>query len=100
MTDTKPAPPTLEQLQQLISRGPFNQWLNFTFIQADEAGIEIKATWRENGWSTRIVATPMAASSQQSSMWLRTMRSRRNWAGRYRRSTSASITTRQQCPVT
>ncbi|RPJ46648.1 MAG: phenylacetic acid degradation protein, partial [Betaproteobacteria bacterium] len=47
MTDTKPAPPTLEQLQQLISRGPFNQWLNFTFIQADEAGIEIKATWRE-----------------------------------------------------
>ena len=43
----KPTPPSLEQLQKLITRGPFNQWLNFTFIQADESGIEVKAGWRE-----------------------------------------------------
>ncbi len=39
--------PTLEQLQALISRGPFNRWLNFTFIKAGDDGIEVKATWRE-----------------------------------------------------
>ncbi len=44
MTDTKP---TLEQLQALISRGPFNQWLNFAFAKADDDGIEITAKWRE-----------------------------------------------------
>lgn len=38
---------TVEKLQQLITRGPFNQWLNFTVLKADDAGIEIKATWRE-----------------------------------------------------
>ena len=38
---------TLEKLQQLITRGPFNQWLNFTILKMDEAGIELKATWRE-----------------------------------------------------
>lgn len=39
--------PTLEQLQALISRGPFNQWLSFTFVRADDEGIEVKAAWRE-----------------------------------------------------
>lgn len=38
---------TVEKLQQLITRGPFNQWLNFTVLKADDAGIELKATWRE-----------------------------------------------------
>jgi uncharacterized protein (TIGR00369 family) len=38
---------TIEKLQQLISRGPFNQWLNFTVIRSDDAGIEVKAGWRE-----------------------------------------------------
>ncbi len=38
---------TLEKLQQLITRGPFNQWLNFTVLEMDAAGIEIKAAWRE-----------------------------------------------------
>lgn len=38
---------TLEKLQHLITRGPFNQWLNFTVLKADDAGIELKATWRE-----------------------------------------------------
>ena len=39
--------PTLEQLQALTSRGPFNQWLSFTFVKADDDGIEVKAAWRE-----------------------------------------------------
>lgn len=38
---------TVEKLQQLITRGPFNQWLNFTVLKADDAGIELKAAWRE-----------------------------------------------------
>jgi uncharacterized protein (TIGR00369 family) len=45
MNDTKP---TLEQLQALITRGPFNRWLDFTFLKSDEAGIELKAAWRED----------------------------------------------------
>lgn len=38
---------TIEKLQQIISRGPFNQWLNFTILKIDDAGIEINAAWRE-----------------------------------------------------
>lgn len=38
---------TIEKLQQLISRGPFNQWLNFTILKMDGQGIELKAAWRE-----------------------------------------------------
>jgi len=37
----------IEKLQQLISRGPFNKWLNFTVIKAGEDGVEIRAAWRE-----------------------------------------------------
>ena len=38
---------TIEALQQLITRGPFNRWLNFTILKVDAAGIELKAAWRE-----------------------------------------------------
>ena len=38
---------TLEQLQQLITRGPFNRWLNFTILKTDAGGVEIQAAWRE-----------------------------------------------------
>src|ERR1700752_3770125 len=38
---------TLEQLQQLATRGPFNQWLNFTVLKAGDEGMEMKAAWRE-----------------------------------------------------
>jgi uncharacterized protein (TIGR00369 family) len=37
----------VEKLQQLIMRGPFNRWLNFTVLKAGEDGVEIKAVWRE-----------------------------------------------------
>ena len=37
----------IEKLQQLITRGPFNQWLNFTVVNAGDDGIEIKAAWRD-----------------------------------------------------
>ena len=36
-----------EKLQQLISRGPFNKWLNITVLKAGEDGVEIKAAWRD-----------------------------------------------------
>jgi uncharacterized protein (TIGR00369 family) len=37
----------VEKLQELISRGPFNKWLNFTVLEAGAEGVELKATWRE-----------------------------------------------------
>ena len=36
-----------DKLQQLITRGPFNQWLNFTIVKSDADGLELKAAWRE-----------------------------------------------------
>jgi len=37
----------VEKLQELISRGPFNKWLNLTVLKSDADGVEIKAAWRE-----------------------------------------------------
>ena len=37
----------IEKLQQLISHGPFNKWLNFTVLKIDEDGIEVRAAWRD-----------------------------------------------------
>lgn len=38
---------TLEQLQERITRGPFNHWLNFTVTKVGDDGIEVKSAWRE-----------------------------------------------------
>ena len=38
---------SVEKLQQLITRGPFNRWLGFTVLKIDDDGIEVKAAWRE-----------------------------------------------------
>ena len=38
---------SVEKLQQLITRGAFNQWLDFTVVKSDADGLEIRATWRE-----------------------------------------------------
>ena len=38
----------IEKLQELITRGPFNRWLNFTVLKVDAEGIEVKAGWRED----------------------------------------------------
>ena len=37
----------MEKLQELITRGPFNRWLNFTVLKSDGDCIEVKAKWRE-----------------------------------------------------
>ena len=37
----------IEKLQELITRGPFNRWLNFTVLKMDSEGIEVRAAWRE-----------------------------------------------------
>jgi uncharacterized protein (TIGR00369 family) len=37
----------VEKLQELITRGPFNKWLNFTVLKAGADGVELKAAWRE-----------------------------------------------------
>jgi uncharacterized protein (TIGR00369 family) len=40
-------PISVEKLQELISRGPFNKWLNFTVLKSGADGVEIRAAWRE-----------------------------------------------------
>jgi uncharacterized protein (TIGR00369 family) len=37
----------IEKLQELITRGPFNRWLNFTVMKAGNDGVQLKASWRE-----------------------------------------------------
>jgi len=38
---------TVEQVQALITRAPFHQWLGLTVIAVGDDTIEIKAKWRE-----------------------------------------------------
>jgi len=45
MTDTKQM--TLEEVEQLLRRGPFHQWLGVKVLKVEADGIELKATWRE-----------------------------------------------------
>ena len=47
MTSPSPADLTLEQIQALVTRAPFHQWLGLTVVAASDDGIEIRATWRE-----------------------------------------------------
>ena len=38
---------TLDQVQALVTRAPFHQWLGLTVLAVTDNSIEIKATWRE-----------------------------------------------------
>jgi uncharacterized protein (TIGR00369 family) len=38
---------TVERVQELVTRGPYHQWLGLKVIAIEEDGIELKATWRE-----------------------------------------------------
>ena len=38
---------SVEQVQALITRGPFHQWLGVEVLSVGEGEIEIKATWRD-----------------------------------------------------
>ncbi|CAL8972335.1 hotdog fold thioesterase [Rhodoplanes serenus] len=38
---------TAEQVDAMITQGPFHQWLGLKVTALDDAGIEIRATWRE-----------------------------------------------------
>jgi hypothetical protein len=37
----------LERVQQLVTRGPYHQWLGLKVVALHADGIELKATWRE-----------------------------------------------------
>jgi uncharacterized protein (TIGR00369 family) len=39
---------TIDELQKLLTRGPFNRWLDFTVLKVDADGIEVKSAWRED----------------------------------------------------
>jgi uncharacterized protein (TIGR00369 family) len=38
---------TLQRVQELVTRGPYHQWLGLQVIAVDDDGVELKATWRE-----------------------------------------------------
>jgi uncharacterized protein (TIGR00369 family) len=38
---------TLEQVQALVTRAPFHQWLGLTVVAVGDDNIEIRAKWRE-----------------------------------------------------
>ena len=38
---------TIERVQELITRGPYHQWLGLKVIAVHDDGIELRATWRE-----------------------------------------------------
>jgi uncharacterized protein (TIGR00369 family) len=38
---------TLERVQEIVTRGPYHQWLGLKVISVEDDGVEIKATWRE-----------------------------------------------------
>jgi uncharacterized protein (TIGR00369 family) len=38
---------TLERVQELITRGPYHQWLGLKVTALHDNGIELTATWRE-----------------------------------------------------
>jgi uncharacterized protein (TIGR00369 family) len=44
---TEATPLTLEQVQALVTRAPFHQWLGLKVTSVAEGEIEIRATWRE-----------------------------------------------------
>jgi uncharacterized protein (TIGR00369 family) len=43
----KPAMPTPEQVEAMLLRGPFHQWLGIKVTAVGEGSIELRATWRE-----------------------------------------------------
>ena len=38
---------TLERVQEIVTRGPYHQWLGLKVIAVHEDAVEIRATWRE-----------------------------------------------------
>lgn len=38
---------TAEQVQAMLTRGPYHQWLGLRVLEVSEGSIEIAATWRE-----------------------------------------------------
>jgi uncharacterized protein (TIGR00369 family) len=47
VTSPSPADLTLEQVQALVTRAPFHQWLGLTVVAVSDNGIELRAKWRE-----------------------------------------------------
>jgi uncharacterized protein (TIGR00369 family) len=45
MTDTEQMTP--EQVEQLVRRSPFHQWLGLKVLSVQADGVELKAAWRE-----------------------------------------------------
>jgi uncharacterized protein (TIGR00369 family) len=45
MTETPP--PTAEQVQALITRAPFHQWLGLSVLRVAEDEIDVRARWRD-----------------------------------------------------
>ncbi len=40
--------PSVEQVQSMINRAPFHQWLGLHVVRVAEGEIDVRATWRED----------------------------------------------------
>lgn len=40
--------PSVEQVQSMINRAPFHQWLGLNVMRVAEGEIDVRATWRED----------------------------------------------------
>jgi uncharacterized protein (TIGR00369 family) len=47
VTPPSPAELTLQQIQALVTRAPFHQWLGLSVVAVSDDGIELTAKWRE-----------------------------------------------------
>jgi uncharacterized protein (TIGR00369 family) len=45
-------PPTREEVEAMLTRGPFHQWLGLKVVSFENDSIEIAATWRDE-WRVR-----------------------------------------------
>src|SRR5690349_6106434 len=47
MSEAKPTPLTIEQLQDRLHRAPYHRWLGLKAEEVGEGTVTIRATWRE-----------------------------------------------------
>src|SRR6266566_2280551 len=79
---------TPDEVEQLVRRSPFHQWLGLKVLSVQADGVELKAAWR-SGCTTHS-SRPAALSSTPSACTERTLRPSHWWNGLRRTSCSTS----------
>ena len=56
---------SFEQIQALVTRAPFHQWLGLSVVAVSDDSVEIRAKWREEWVVNSSAASPTAAFSRR-----------------------------------